>query len=148
MTRFIFPAAFLLAAACAPAVPPPAVPPTAVDPSATPAPPQAPAERVCTRIGCEDGWNVELIGVALPQTYTVRVLVEGRVVASMQCGPDNPCGETVFLPGVTAEEAELEIVGGEVPLRWTVRPEYNLLQPNGADCPPTCRQARVQIRAS
>jgi hypothetical protein len=119
--------------------PPPSAPPAAGDP--------APPPQACTRIGCEHGWSVELTGAAaLPATYTIRVIVDGGVVASRQCSPAEPCGEQVFLAGVTADEAVLEIVGGPVPLRWTVTPEYSLVQPNGPDCPPTCRQARVQVR--
>jgi hypothetical protein len=134
-----------LSAACtAPATPPP--------PPAPPGPPAAdaapPPQQACTRIGCEDGWSVELAdaAAALPATYTIRVIVDGAVVAATQCTPERQCGERVFMAGVTAEQAELEIIGGPVPLRWTVTPEYNTLQPNGPGCPPTCRQARVQVR--
>jgi hypothetical protein len=147
MRRLTIPALALLAvipAACAaPATPlPPAQPP-----AAEPAPPPPPPQQACTRIGCEDGWTVELAGAAaLPPTYTIRVLVDGAVVASAHCTPAQPCGEIMFRAGVTAAEAELEIIGGAVPLRWTVTPEYNMVQPNGPGCPPTCRQARVQVR--
>lgn len=146
MRRFPKPVLALLAAlpvACAPPLPQPPVPPP------TPAPPAEapPPQQACTMIGCDNGWAVEVVGgAALPATYTMRVLVDGAVVASVQCSPEQPCGERVFLPGVTAEEAELEIVGGDVPLRWTVRPAYDIVQPNGPNCPPTCRQARVQVR--
>jgi hypothetical protein len=105
----------------------------------------APRADACTLIGCEDGWNVELAGGTLPATYTLQVRVQGAVVASVQCSPANPCGRQVFLPGVTAEQADLEIIGGDVPLRWTVRPEYRTVQPNGPSCPPACRQARVRV---
>jgi hypothetical protein len=104
------------------------------------------AERTCTLIGCDDGWAVEIVGGTLPATYTVRAVVDGRVVATHACTPDNPCGRQLFLPGLTAAQADLEIVGADLDLRWTVRPEYQLVQPNGPDCPPTCRQARVQVR--
>jgi hypothetical protein len=147
MRHLTLPSLLLVAAvplACAPAAVPPAAPPPAAPAPAPPAPQPGPQ---CTLIGCDDGWAVELVGAAaLPATYTVRVLVDGAVVASVQCTPEQPCGEQVFLPGVSAERAELEIVGGDIPLRWTVTPQYNVVQPNGPDCPPTCRQARVQVR--
>jgi hypothetical protein len=147
MRRLTLPALAVLAvipAACA--APVTTVPP-AQPPAAEPAPPPPPPQQACTRIGCEDGWMVELTDAAtLPATYTVRVLVDGAVVASAQCTPAQPCGERMFLAGVTAAEAELEIIGGPVPLRWTVTPEYTMVQPNGPGCPPTCRQARVQVR--
>jgi hypothetical protein len=148
MRRQTMPALVLLAAlaaACtAPATTPPPPPPPP-PPAADPAPPP---QQACTRIGCEDGWSVELAdaATALPATYTIRVIVDGAVVASAQCTPERQCGEHVFLAGVTAEQAELEISSGPVPLRWTVTPQYNTLQPNGPGCPPTCRQARVQVR--
>jgi hypothetical protein len=137
---------FMAAIPAACAAPVTTTPAPTPPPAAEPAPPPPPAQ-ACTRIGCDDGWTVELVGAAaLPATYTIRVLVDDAVVASVQCTPTQPCGERVFVAGVTAAEAELEIVGGEVPLRWTVTPEYNTLQPNGPNCPPTCRQARVQVR--
>jgi hypothetical protein len=145
MRRLTIPALVFLAAipaACAAPVTttPAPLPPTAAEPAPPPA-------QACTRIGCEDGWTLELVGAAaLPATYTIRVLVDGAVVASVQCSPARPCGEQVFVAGVTAAEAELEIIGGAAPLRWTVTPEYTSLQPNGPNCPPTCRQARVQVR--
>jgi hypothetical protein len=133
----------LIVAACAAPLPEAAPPP------ATPGPAGDTPQQACTRIGCDSGWIVEIADPsALPQSYTVRVLVGGSVVASAQCSASQPCGDRVFLSGVTAEEATLEITGAAVPLRWTVRPEYTLLQPNGPQCPPTCRQARVQVRVS
>jgi hypothetical protein len=140
---------FLAAIPAACAAPVTTTPAPIPPPTAEPAPPapSAPPAQACTRIGCDDGWTVELVGAAaLPATYTIRVLVDDAVVASVQCTPTQPCGEQVFLPGLTAAEAELEIVGGAAPLRWTVTPEYSTLQPNGPNCPPTCRQARVQVR--
>lgn len=106
----------------------------------------APQEPVtaCTLIGCDDGWSVQIVG-ALPATYTVRVSVEGDVVASVDCSPANPCPDRVFLPGVTAAQAELEIVGDGVNLRWRVTPTYTVVQPNGPSCPPICNQARVRV---
>jgi hypothetical protein len=98
----------------------------------------------CTLIGCEDGWSVELAGT-LPATYTVAARVDGAIVASVDCGPAQPCGSTVFLRGVTAPGAQLEITGPGVDLRWQVTPRYETLQPNGPGCPPICRQARVRV---
>jgi hypothetical protein len=144
MRRPTLPALVFLAvipAACA--APVATTPPPAPPPAADPVPPQ----QACTMIGCEDGWSVELSGAAaLPATYTIRVIVDGTVVASRACSPAQPCGDRVFLAGVTADQAELEITGGPAPLRWTVTPQYNTLQPNGPGCPPICRQARVVVR--
>jgi hypothetical protein len=146
LTPFFVPFLATLAVACAAPAPdtfPPATPAPA--PDAVPAP--EPPMQACTRIGCEDGWSVEIgEGVVLPETYTIRVVVDDAVVASRTCSSAQPCGAQVFLAGVTAEEAQLEIVGGAEPLRWTVRPEYSVVQPNGPDCPPTCTQARVVVR--
>jgi hypothetical protein len=146
MRRRTLPAlAFLgaIAVACAPPVtttPPPAPLPPAADPA-------PPPQQACTRIGCEDGWTIDLSdAAALPATFTIRVIVNGAVVASQECSPARPCGDHVFLAGVTSDQAELEITGGPAPLRWTVTPQYNTLQPNGPGCPPTCRQARVVVR--
>jgi hypothetical protein len=106
------------------------------------------ASTECTMIGCDDGWNVELIGGTLPATYTVQVRVDGQIVAAVECSPTNPCARTMFLPGVTAEQAELEISGADLNLQWEVTPTYQTVQPNGANCPPICRQASVQVQLS
>jgi hypothetical protein len=139
-----FLAAFALA--CAAPVPE-TIPPTTPAPAPDAVPAPEPPVQACTRIGCEDGWSVQIDeGIALPESYTLRIIVDGAVVASATCSPAQPCGRQVFLAGVTAEEAQLEILGGADPLRWTVRPEYTIVQPNGPNCPPTCTQARVVVR--
>lgn len=98
----------------------------------------------CTLIGCDDGWSVEIVG-DLPPTYTVRARVDGDVVASVNCSPAASCPDRIFLSGVTAAQAELEIVGDGVDLRWQVTPNYETVQPNGPGCPPICQQARVRV---
>lgn len=131
-------AALLGGAACTPREPPAMEEP----PPAAPAP-QEP-QVACTMIGCEDGWSVEIVG-ELPDAYTVQISVAGDVVASVECSPVNPCGERVFLPGVSATEAVLEVLGTGRELRWVVTPSYAEVQPNGPQCPPVCQQARVRV---
>lgn len=112
-------------------------------PAAAPEPPL----QVCTKIGCSDGLNV-LVENAPATPYTVEaVLPDGTSVAA-QCEAAPGCEGGVFLADVTAAEVTLRIAAGGGTSSQAVRPEYVETQPNGPGCPPTCRQARVQVRYS
>lgn len=105
--------------------------------------PLGPAD--CTRIGCLDGLTVQFTGGAVPAGATVRALVGDVILATAQCPPAGACSG-VFLPDVTAAQVTVEVLGGAAPLRWTLSPAYERLQPNGPRCGPVCRQARVELR--
>ena len=130
-------AALLLAACSRPA-------PQASAPEAAPgaAPGSAP-ERACTMIGCDDGLNVLVEGT--PQgAYRVEVRAEGHETQVVECPAPTECGR-IFLAGFLPEEVTVELTAGEARSSRTVKPEIETVQPNGPDCPPTCRQATIRV---
>ena len=121
--------ATLLLAACSQPAPQPAAPP---------------AQRACTMIGCEDGLTVAVEGTP-DSAYRLEIRAPGEEIRVQECPSPAECGQ-VFLVGFLPEEVTVELVteSGERSTR-TVRPEIETVQPNGPDCPPTCRQARVTV---
>ncbi|HUH12140.1 MAG TPA: hypothetical protein VMK65_03485 [Longimicrobiales bacterium] len=101
--------------------------------------------RACTQIGCSDGLTVEVTG-DVPSRYTVRVVPEGAQATEQACGDGMPCAGGAFFPDLTPERATVQVlVDDEVVAELTVTPVYDDVQPNGAGCPPICRQARVTV---
>ncbi len=118
---------------------------------------QVTGERGCTEIGCSSGLIVRLTG-HVPETFTiaaqrpgqppiVAICPDGRITvperegdATAMCEPDG-----VFFIGFTPEEVEIVVRSGQQGLTTLVEPTYEKVQPNGPGCPPTCRQATVEI---
>jgi hypothetical protein len=101
-----------------------------------------PVERACTRMGCEDGLAVELAG-APPPPFRVEVRAGGAPQVR-ECPTREECAQ-LFFPGVAAEEVTVEVIAAGARTTRTLRPEISSVQPNGAGCPPTCRQGRVRV---
>jgi hypothetical protein len=108
------------------------------------APAPAPAQRACTMIGCEDGLTVVVEGTPRG-AYRVEARAEGEPPRVRECTSPEACGQ-VFFAGFLPGEVTVEVtaVGGARSSR-TVRPRVETVQPNGPDCPPTCRQGRVTV---
>ena len=104
-------------------------------------------QRVCTLIGCDDGLSV-VVNHTLPQSFTVTVRVATQTLHTFRCDPGQPC--QAFVRNQTPEEVTVSIDagGGQPPVSRTYRPEYRINRPNGADCPPDCKQATVTLTAS
>lgn len=126
--------------------PPPATGETAPPGTAPVAPAEAgtgtpaPAGPVmCTQIGCSDGLNVELDGFS---EEVELELAAGGETRRVTCLPPGPCIH--FVPDFTPEEvtATALLPGREEERTFT--PEYRDERPNGPDCPPVCRQARIR----
>lgn len=119
--------------------PPPAAPPPAEAGTDAPAPPRGPV--MCTQIGCSDGLNVELDG------FTEEVELElaaGGETRTVTCQPPGPCHH--FVPDFTPEEVTATVFLPDREEERTFTPEYREERPNGPDCPPVCRQARIRWR--
>jgi hypothetical protein len=107
----------------------------------TPSP--APAQRACTMIGCEDGLAVEIDGT--PQgAYRVEARAPGESPRVRECASPAACGQ-IFFAGFLPEEVTVVVTAGDATSSRTVRPQVETVRPNGPDCPPTCRQARVTV---
>lgn len=101
--------------------------------------------QVCTLIGCESGLEVQLVDQP-PGTYRIEASAPGQPAPRVvECTTATPCGPSVFLRDFTPESATIRVIVGADTTARTVQPSYETVQPNGPGCPPTCRQARVQI---
>ncbi|MGH7443653.1 MAG: hypothetical protein ACREKM_02195 [Longimicrobiales bacterium] len=100
--------------------------------------------QVCTRMACESG-----VSILLGSGYITPVTVEaGPIDGSMQsrvCDSAVACTAGVFFTDLSAPELRVRVITGSDTIVRTVRPDYRITQPNGPDCPPTCRQAEVQF---
>lgn len=104
-------------------------------------------QQACTMIGCSDGLTV-LVENAPPPPYTIEVTPPDGQTRSMRCEAATPCDGGLFFEGIAAEELTVRVAKGAESSTQSVRAEYTLSQPNGPTCPPTCRQARVQVSYS
>jgi hypothetical protein len=111
------------------------------------APASDPPMQICTKIGCSDGLTV-VVENAPPVPYTVEAALPDGTSRTAQCDASPGCDEGVFLADVTADEVTVRITASAGTSSQVVRPEYVETQPNGPGCPPTCKQARVQVRYS
>jgi hypothetical protein len=103
----------------------------------------ATANRVCTMIGCESGLTV--IVEAAPQgPYRVEARAAGEEPRVRECQSEQDC-RRIFFADFLPEEVILEVIAGDARSSHTVRPQVVTVQPNGPECPPTCRQARVTV---
>lgn len=101
-------------------------------------------QRVCTLAGCENGVSV-LLGSAYATPVTVEI---GPVDGPMQrgtCDDTIECTTGLFFPDLSAPELRVRVMSATDTITRTVRPDYRIVQPNGPDCPPTCRQAQVRL---
>jgi len=109
-----------------------------------PASPAAdPPIQICTKIGCSDGLTV-VVENAPAAPYTVEVGLPDGTSRTAPC--EAGCDGGLFFEGVTADEVTVRITGSAGTSSQSVRPTYTDSRPNGPDCPPVCRQARVQVR--
>ena len=80
------------------------------------------------------------------QAELICTEARGASSVSQTCAPI--AGEFVLraLVQTTAPELELRIRRDDVPLlAQTLMPSYEIFQPNGPDCEPTCRQAGIEV---
>lgn len=102
-----------------------------------------PPAQVCTLIGCESGLSV-VVDPAPQGDYTV-IAEEGATTRTVEC-VQNGCPDGAFFADFTPETVRIRVIAGNDTTEQTVTPEYETMQPNGPECPPTCRRATVTIR--
>ena len=103
------------------------------------------AEVACTMIGCENGLSIEVNGT-LPFPYKVHVRAGGETLHSFDCAANEPC--TAFVANHTPREVTIAVETPQGEVSNTYVPEYRTSRPNGPNCPPECRQARIQVNVS
>jgi len=99
----------------------------------------------CTLIACDSGLIVQLA-----QAPTTAYRIE---VFSQESGPhyifdcDNPaqCGTEAQFADFMPEAVTIRVITSAGTREQTAHPAYTVSRPNGPNCEPTCRQARVTV---
>jgi hypothetical protein len=98
----------------------------------------------CTEIGCFDGLRVVVQGVADVEYEVVASELDGATqTGACQAVSDGTC--SVFFFQYYPSEVTLHVTGADQSLSITLQPAYEESQPNGPDCPPTCRLSTVEV---
>ncbi|MCU0622947.1 MAG: hypothetical protein MUF53_03670 [Gemmatimonadaceae bacterium] len=102
--------------------------------------------RVCTEIGCNSGLRIDLSS-ALPEGSRLEVfeVATPTQIRTVPCTASQRCEQFVFLVDYQPTgPIQIRIV---TPTRTVtgsaITPVFQTTTPNGPDCPPSCRQARV-----
>lgn len=96
----------------------------------------------CSGVECANALVVDLDG-AVPSSYTIEVSAANQT-RRFTCTAANLCGEAVF-SDFTPPEVTIRVTWSGGNAEQVVMPAYEVVQPNGPDCPPTCRRALVTI---
>jgi hypothetical protein len=102
----------------------------------------------CTLIGCTSGLSVQLN--PLPSgTFRVEVSVGGfgapnQSLYTFDCNA-SPCPVNVFFPGLVINHGFVRVTTSAGAKVTEIHPIYESHRPNGADCPPDCRQATIAV---
>ncbi len=100
---------------------------------------------ICTDIGCFSGLEVELLGT-LPAEYRLTLGVPGSQEFFVDCTQESPCRPPIFIEDFLPETVRLTVSSGEQSWTMLATPEYEEVQPNGSQCPPTCRVGHVSLQ--
>jgi hypothetical protein len=97
----------------------------------------------CTLIGCT-GLVVEVTGA--PSLTPVTVVVTASVGSARSATCTTATGTCpVSFPDFTPASLTVRVSSGTRSTELAVQPAYLLTRPNGAECPPECRSARVTV---
>jgi hypothetical protein len=97
----------------------------------------------CTLIGCT-GLVVEVTGAAGQTPVTVVVTAPDGSTRSATCTTATGTCPVSFLD-FTPASLTVRVSSGNQSTELTVQPAYQLTRPNGPECPPECRSARVTV---
>lgn len=101
---------------------------------------------VCTLIGCSSGLRIDLSS-ALPEGSRLEVfeVATPTQVRTIPCTASQRCEQFVFLVDYqpTGPIQVRIVTPGRTVTGSAVTPVFQTVTPNGPDCPPSCRQARV-----
>jgi hypothetical protein len=101
-----------------------------------------PGARACTMIGCENGVTVQLASVpAVP--FSVELTPTGGAPTIKECTAATACGSELFFAGVSADSVTVKVTSPAGESVTRAKAEYAVTRPNGPQCDPECRQARV-----
>ena len=97
----------------------------------------------CTLIGCT-GLVVEVTGAPGQTPMTVVVTAPDGSTRSTTCTAATGTCPMSF-PDFTPASVTIRVVTGTRTTEETRQPIYEVTRPNGAACPPECRNARVTV---
>ena len=119
----------------------------------------APAGRACTLIGCGAWFEVALVGDHVPTDFSLSLdSPEGNLVnvhctegtaefeppEASQWSPTCPPGAVAFMD-FTPAQVTVTVEWAEGRVTQEFRPQYADSWPNGPQCEPACRSARVEV---
>ena len=107
--------------------------------------PAAPEARACTLIGCESGVAVDLSATPSGAFSVELTPIPGGEATLKECTTAASCGRSLFFAGVSADSVEVKVTTAAGTRSVRTRAAYFTSQPNGPQCDPTCRQARVAV---
>ena len=97
----------------------------------------------CTLIGCT-GLVVEVTGAPGQTPVTVVVTAPDGATRSSTCtSATGNC--LVPFPDFTPASVTIRVSTGSQTIEETRQPMYEVTRPNGSECPPECRNARVTV---
>ena len=97
----------------------------------------------CTLIGCT-GLVVDVTGAPSQTPVSVVVTAPDGSTRSATCtSATGTC--PVSFPDFTPASLTVRVSSGPQSTELTVQPGYLLTRPNGPECPPECRSARVTV---
>ena len=96
----------------------------------------------CTLIGCFDGFTVTINGA--PPTTLVSV-VANPPSKTLTCVAATSGSCAVYFEDGTPSSVTLQVSWNSQTKTVTVQPTYQIDQPNGPDCEPTCHWAMITL---
>ena len=100
----------------------------------------------CPLLACESGVIAHL--ASLPAAaFRVDITPRGSsgVVYSYSCAAASKCTQDIFFPGLVLDNFTVVVTVGASTRSSDIAPTYVTNQPNGPNCPPTCRTATVNV---
>ena len=101
------------------------------------------APRACTLIGCT-GLSIDVTGVPVLTLVTIVVTApDGSTRTAMCTSATSSC--FAAFSDFTPATVTVRVMTGTKTIEETRQPTYEVSRPNGPDCPPECRSARVTV---
>lgn len=98
----------------------------------------------CTEIGCSSGLQVSF---ATQPTVAYKVEVNsgaGGATYTFDCPDPTRCSEA-FFPDYVPSHVVITVTTLRGSQRTEATPQYQVHEPNGASCPPRCRNGQVTV---
>lgn len=100
----------------------------------------------CTLIGCESG--VEVAFAQRPDApFRIEAEVPGHPSSRYvyECDEVSRCGGRIFFADFTPDVVRIRVVTAAGTTEQIYSPQYSESRPNGPDCEPLCRTARIML---